>query len=676
MLNLKKPLLAVTLGLTLISAEVMAQTKQNFEADFFEQFAPRTALDMVSRVPGFQLDSSDFKRGLGQGGANVLINGERVTGKTDVGSQLNRIVAANVTRIEILDGAALDIPGLSGQVANIVTKNSGISGTWSWAPEFRENQVGNLTHIHFTISGERGNLSYAVELRNESQRNGHEGRETLTFADGTLFELRDEIARFYADNPGAIWDLTWKPLPNHVGNLNLEYNQFNFNGAELSDRRAITVDGNDLQTQFSNAEDEWNAQIGADYEFPLGAGKFKTIGFYRMEHSPTINRFDVFELTGVQSSGSRFFRVADEGEAIARTEYSWSPSEGRDWQLGVEGAFNFLDIESDLLVFDGDAFVEEALDGATSRVEEQRVEATLTHSRALSSRFDVQTSIGAEYSEISQTGGLARSFFRPKGFVAATYKPTENLSIRTKVEREVGQLSFFDFISSVDIQNDLGSTGNINLVPDQSWLGSIEFDRDFGNGNTFKIKFYGALISDLVDRIPIGLDGDAVGNIDKAQRYGFDIDATLKGDKWGWKGTQLDLEFDLRDSDVTDPLTSIGRRLNNDKTSFWRASFRHDIPDTDWAYGISAEQFVASPTFRLNTINDFDFNGPWGSAFIEHKDVLGMKVVVSLRNLFDGTDDFKRQFFTDRRDQGVLGFTESRSRSFGRFVNIEFSGTF
>jgi len=319
---LKKSLLVATLGLTLISGQAIAQTNQKYEAQFFERFAPRTALDMIDRVPGFQMDSGDFKRGLGQGGANVLINGERLTGKSDADGQLNRIVAANVIRIEIVDGASLDIPGLTGQVANIITDNTGISGTWSWAPEFRDNQVGNWGHFHFTVSGEKGNLAYSAEVRNESQRNGNEGPETVTFADGTLFEIREEVARFYSETPGAVLDLTWKPLPDHVGNLNLEYNQFNFNGSELSNRQAITAEGTDLQTQFSNAEDEWNAQIGGDYEFPLGPGKLKTIGFFRFEHSPTINRFDVFELTGLQSSGSRFFRVADEGEAIARTEYS------------------------------------------------------------------------------------------------------------------------------------------------------------------------------------------------------------------------------------------------------------------------------------------------------------------------------------------------------------------
>ena len=110
-----------------------------------------------------------------------------------------------------------------------------------------------------------------------------------------------------------------------------------------------------------------------------------------------------------------------------------------------------------------------------------------------------------------------REFIRPKGFVSTTYKPRENLTVRTKIERQVGQLNFSDFISSLSLQDDLNTTGNVNLVPEQKWLGEIEFDKDLGQGNNFKARFYGELISDLVDRIPIGIDGDAVGNIDSAQ---------------------------------------------------------------------------------------------------------------------------------------------------------------
>jgi hypothetical protein len=660
--------------------EAVPETVANantFEPAFFDAYAPRTALDMIGRIPGFQLQFGDNKRGLGQGGANILINGKRISGKSNPRDQLGRITAPNVIRIEIVDGASLSIPGLSGQVANVITKTTGVTGTWEWNPEWRPGLEANLFPASVSVSGERGNLSYSAQLESNAFRNGNRGPETLFTPDGTIFEIREEDGQFYGDNPGVSLDLSWKPKENHIGNLNAEYQLFNFNGKDVSIRTAVTERGETIQTLFTNAEDEWNLEISGDYEFPVGPGKLKTIGYYRFERSPTISRFDVFDPILGQTDGSRFFRDADEAEIIARTEYSWNPSEGRDWQFGMEGAFNYLDIASSLLVLDATgAFVDEPLDGATSRVEEKRAEATITHTRTLSSQWDLQASLGGEYSELAQTGGLVRDFIRPKGFVTATYKPDDSLSIRTKIEREVGQLNFFDFISSVSLQDNLNSTGNSNLVPDQSWLGEIEFDKDFGQGNTFKARFYGELISDLVDRIPIGLDGDAVGNIDSAKRYGVDFSTTVKGEKWGLNGMQIEANLGLRQSSVDDPLTGISRRLNGDNKLNYFAEFRHDIPKTEWAYGIALDAFSQAAVFRLGTVNQYRSPVPFTWVYIEHKDIFGLKVKASARNLFGSSDDFRREVFTARRDQGVLDFTEDRSRPFGTFFRLEVSGTF
>jgi len=649
----------------------VSESANTYEPAFFEQYAPRTALDMVNRIPGFQLQFGDNKRGLGNGGANVLINSKRISGKTNPADQLSRITAPNVVRVEIVDGAGLNIPGLSGQVANVITKNTGITGTWEWRPEWREQLQPDLLDGKVTVSGERGNLSYSATLKNDSFRNGNFGPENLYTPDGVVFETRDEVSIFNGDNPGGSIDLTWKPKADHVANLNVEYNQFNFNGRETSQRRAILPRGEDLETLFSRAEDEWNAQASADYEFPVGPGKLKAIGYYRFERSPTVSRFDIFDPVIGRTDGIRFFRDADEGEAIARTEYSWSPSDGRDWQLGLEGAFNYLDIVSRL------EELNVVPDPAESdRVEEKRAEATITHTRTISPKWDIQASLGGEYSQLMQQGGNTRDFYRPKGFLSTTYKPDDSFSIRTKVEREVGQLNFFDFISSVSVQDDFDQTGNANLVPEQSWIGEIEFDKDFGQGNTFKARFYGELISDLVDRIPIGLDGDAVGNIDSAQQYGVDFSATLKGERWGLDGMQLDLGLDLRTSSVDDPLLGFSRRLNDDKIYFWKFDFRHDIPNTDWAYGFFVDHFKESQVYRLETVQQFNFPVPFSILFIEHKDVFGLKVRADVRNLFGSSDDFTRTIYTDRRDQGIVDFIEDRSRPFGSFFKVNVSGTF
>jgi hypothetical protein len=104
----------------------------------FARFAPRTAYDMLRQVPGFTIRSEDSQRGLGQATGNVLLNGQRLSSKSDdIVTQLGRIPAANVLRIEIRDGATLDIPGLSGPVANVVAKASGLRGQWKWEPDVR-----------------------------------------------------------------------------------------------------------------------------------------------------------------------------------------------------------------------------------------------------------------------------------------------------------------------------------------------------------------------------------------------------------------------------------------------------------------------------------------------------------------------------------------------------------
>jgi outer membrane receptor for ferrienterochelin and colicins len=96
---------------------------QRYTPSDFERFAPRTALDMVEKIPGFLIvtGTNGGDRGLGQATENVLIGGERIANKsTDARTALSRITAAEVAYIDIVDGAGLNVPGLTGQVANVV----------------------------------------------------------------------------------------------------------------------------------------------------------------------------------------------------------------------------------------------------------------------------------------------------------------------------------------------------------------------------------------------------------------------------------------------------------------------------------------------------------------------------------------------------------------------------
>ena len=670
------------------SVAVDSQPIQSYTPDYFKQYAPRTALDMVARIPGFSISGgAGGKRGLGQGGANVLINGKRISGKTSADDRLSRINAASVVRIEILDGASLNIPGLSGQVANVVYKTTTINGNWKWTPWLRKRVAPNLKAGEINISGQSGDLQWSVALRNRAFRFGNHGREFRRLSDGTLIETRDEESAFGMDTPTLATSLNWTPKPDHVLNLNGKISKGNFDISEISGHTAFGARGDNHETRFDNGQDDFRAELGGDYSFPFGPksldGTLKLIGIGRYLHSPSRARFTTFA-GGARIDATRFSTNNKTSEAILRTEYSWAPHKDQSWQFSLEGAYNRLNANGGLQVLDTGSgrFIDIPLAGSTAVVSEKRGETTLAHTRKLTANFDLQASIGAEYSQLKQTATnlvVTRDFFRPKGFVSASYKSGQ-LTIRPKIAREVGQLNFNDFISSVSLRDDLSNAGNADLVPEQTWALEVEFERKFAHGTIITFRPYIDFISDLVDRIPVGTNGDAVGNIPSARRYGLDIDTTIKGETFGLEGLQLDTVLDLRNSSVNDPLTGQTRRLNGDKKILWKISLRHDIKNTDWAWGSTLRDISKALVYRLDTIStqgggDLQ-SRPQLSAFIEHKDIFGLKLRAEVINLLNSRDVSDRTLFTDRRDLGQPDITESSRKQFGQTLRLSLSGTF
>jgi hypothetical protein len=205
-----------------------------FTPQDFVRFAPRNALDMLRQVPGFVIREAVVERGLGQATGNVLLNGQRLAGKSDdIQSQLGRIPAQNVTRIEIVDGATLDIPGLSGQVANLIVRASGVTGQFAWRPEFRAHFTDPLlTRFEASVSGRQGPVEYTLALENQSSHSGAGGLTLIRNADGSLRDSRDDVwtgefeqprisGRFVIDGPGS-----------SVGNLNASYRQYYYDFVE------------------------------------------------------------------------------------------------------------------------------------------------------------------------------------------------------------------------------------------------------------------------------------------------------------------------------------------------------------------------------------------------------------------------------------------------------------
>lgn len=644
----------------------------------FSRFAPKTALDMLNQVPGFIISQGGERRGLGQASTNVLINGERFSGKSnDVLTELARISATDVTRIDIIDGTTLNVPGLSGQVANIiVTAQKKLSGQFVWRPEARLRRLPpRMTNGQASISGSSGNLDYTLGFSNESRVNGNAGPEVVTDRFGQIIDLRDERLDVFVEQPKISLGLKHRGASGSVANLNAVYQIFHLDAEEISLRSGPGQP--DRERLFNEQEREWNYELGGDYEFGLGSGRMKMIGLRRFEHSPYSQQIITRFADGRPNTGDRFEQVADEAESIVRAEYSWKQG-AADWQVAAEGAYNVLDVASSLAVLNPDGtFREVPLDNAISTVDEKRAEASVSYGRPLTPTLSLQSSLGAEYSKLSQSGplGRTRTFYRPKGFVSLAWKASPLLDLSAKIERVVGQLNFFDFVAFVNVGGGFGNAGNPELVPTQSWNGQIEATRNLGIYGTTTVRLYGRLYEDIVDVIPIGEDGQAPGNLDSASLIGYFWSGTLNLDPFGIKGAKIDTEMQFQKSSIEDQLTGFFRPINNNTLRFLSISYRHDVPDTDWAYGAYYNEFEQSYGYRLD-VRERPFNTP-GSVgiFAEHKDLLGLTVRAALDNLLGTQEQFTRTFYDRRRTNPIL-FSEFRDRNYGPIVSLAISGKF
>ena len=646
---------------------------RSFDPGYFAQFAPRTALDMVRQIPGFSIAEGEDRRGLGQVSSNVLINGERFSGKSnDVVSELGRIGAANVIRIELIDGATLNLPGLTGQVVNIVSKVDSLTGQFRYSPRVRFRRTDpQVLNGEVSVSGKAGKIAYTLSASNNSFRNGNAGTERVLDAAGNVTDRRYEELYVNGDEPRIAAGIKYTGDTGQIGNLNLAYQRRWVRITEDSDGEVVR------DRDYLETEKEYNYEIGGDYLIPLWGGNLKLIGLRRFEHSPFFTRiFLDFEDRRPREGNSLATRI-DETETIARAEYGWKAGKA-DWQFSLEGAINKLDTDAELKLLDtAGRFNPVPLPGSDATVEEKRAEIGLSYGRPLASNLTLQTSIGGEYSQIMQSGpnGLTRSFIRPKGFVSLAWKPVKSLDLSLRLQRDVGQLNFFDFVASADLGAENQNSGNPDLVPQQSWNVDFQATQNLGALGSINAKAFVNFVEDIVDQVPIGATGEAPGNIDSATIWGFSIDSTFKMDVIGWIGVRFDIDYTYRKSSLPDPLTGLSRRISGDLIHEFSAEFRYDIPGGDWAVGANYFDFSQADEVRLSQLAEFPIDGGDLGFYVENKDVRGLTVRLGLSNLIGTNEAFRRTFYVARRN-GPVAFVEDRERFFGPVVRLDINGSF
>lgn len=657
-----------------------AEGARVFEPAYFEQFAPRNALDMVSRLPGFSISGGNDggQRGLGQADQNVLVNGERFSSKSDsLRDQLSRIPAGDVIRIELVDGNTLDVPGLTGLVANVIYKSSGASGQFRWNTGFRpHNTEAQLYGGEVSLTGSDGALDFTISLSNDNDRFGADGPVLIADGDGNLIEEQYSTFSGGFDNPKLATNFTYDFGGETVANLNLSYGE-DFYFVDTTEDASSPLRSDRFQ-ENGRRENGPEYEIGADIQFPLGPGKLKLIGLERFERD-NFSSFLVDTFADASPDrGSRFFQTNGIGERIGRMEYGWNMLSA-DWQVSGEAAFNRLDRTSSLFILDDTGqYVELDFPAGTGGVTEDRYEGSLSFSKQLSPTLSMQAIGAMEFSRIEQTGSAAnsRSFKRPKGSLATTWKPSDGFDLSLTLARRVSQLSFGDFLASVSLDSDNENGGNNELVPYQSWNVELEANKTLGPWGSLKLEAKQAWFEDFIDWFPLENGGEARGNIGDADRLHLQATATVNFEPIGIPGARLDISAVERWMHVTDPFTGDVRPFSFDQEGFIELDFRHDIPATDWAWGsglFSQDNAPYSRRFEEGR----EWEGPvFMNVFIEHKDVLGLTVQARAGNILGARNKFQRTVYHETRPSDEIAFREVMDRRIGPIFSFSVSGDF
>lgn len=581
-----------------------------YPADFFAQYNPVTANDMLDRIPGLSLGGGGpgggGGRGLGTGG-NLLINGQRIAGKDNSArDQLQRITAAEVERIEIIRDTtgALNVRG-AGEVINLilVAAQSRSSTT--------VELVNRLNHDDTFETG--GSVAWSQQIGNFQSLVNFEARPNYENRDnrevrlgpggelvGTLFEenIRDQDEHTLSTNMSY-------SIGAHRMQLNALISEGDHPNPISRDFLDFTDTGvvNRLQQEdIENKERNW--EVGGDYEYNFDDGSRLALLFVtNNEIRDTVReRFEADPASAGHSKNLFIDSREDISEFIVQTNYNFSLNDSQSLRLGVERADT--ELHTSLLIA-SDSGTEPPSDSAGglsplpsvsnpgTTVQEIRYEGFAFHNWTINDSSSLESSIVYETSEISQSGAINKTrdfqFWRPSFDYRFNF--TDNFRFRATLQRNVSQLSFSSFAATTNEEDrDLNAlAGNPELEPETSWSVEAELEYRLPNdGGVLSSSIATTDIDNYIGRINATVDPDqplsATGNVGPARRWSMFNRASLR---LGWLNLPnaiFGITIGLFDSEITDPFLQNKQRIGG--RGFANIDFRHDITHLGLSYGI------------------------------------------------------------------------------------------
>lgn len=694
----------------LLAGQALAQPAKaddgtaTFPAAFFAQYNPVTAADMVARTPGFELRDGDDRRGFGGSSGNLLINGERPSSKTAASEILKRIPAGDVVRVEVMSAtnASSDVSGQTQVVNLVINRSAARKPSTTFVAGLRQIQYSE--RIGWTLQASRSmalsdtaDLSMDVQTPNILGRG--EIRDLLYNNAGDLTGVRYQIGQSTNVSLQGSAHLRWRPNSQDAINLNAQYVPA-WNKTDTVQYEAIATTA--LRSSLvgrTEYDDNYTAEVGGDWEHRFSqALSVKLIGLISQSSVVQQDVYDIFTAPAANLIRTQD-RTTSGGERIARGVVKWNGISRHALEFGGEGAFNFRDTTLDIINQPrGGTPVRVPLPVADARVEEVRGEVFVTDMWSASDKLTMEGGVNVEFSRISQTGDQEQerefNFVKPR--LNATYVLTPDHTLRFSLVRDVSQLDFAEFSSTIDFVNSSTIQGNPNLVPEKAWKSRLEWEGRFGKRAAVTLAAFADAVQDVHDLVEIG-GFDAYGNIGDGTRVGAEIRGTVPLDQLGLANAELRLNGLYQQTRVTDPITGQKRSFSvplerqgtasgapvlnaGNKDWAYVLNFRQNLPAISSAWGVVAVQWAEREEYRRAEIITYVRPEPRIDVFFETTLIKPVTLKLYVNNILSSSEERTRTYFLGSRAGGQIDRVEERLSDGGpegsRAIGVQVSGRF
>lgn len=718
-LRSKTFLLNVSIAL-LLSGPFMATAQESaddgstiiYSADYFTEYAPISAQDMINRIPGLGEggappggfgggNASSGGRGFGGGssGSEILINGKRTAGKNNQTSELlGRIAASQVNEIQIIRGTSsdLDVRG-SSQVVNVLLAQELSSNSISYeagVDRYFDSEMRPSGSA--ALSGSTERFNYLLNAKLTSRYNHSVTREHSILGDFAPNDavkehrIRDRKTYELSSNLGydinaassvrinALYSMQDNPTDVRRGIMDLTVQP-----------SVLTVELEDIP----NEVDSW--EVGGDYEFRTDSGnRFKLLAIASQEDSATIReRFTLLDQNSTQKN--LFLDTASvTDERIVRGSYTMNLAPKHGIEYGIERAQTILDsnLALGLLSSTGTpsaatgGLVPQPVNNANSKVEEMRYEPFINYNWTINSKTTLETALLYERSTITQTGDVSNerdfSFVKPR--IDLRYDMTPSLQLRGTIEKTVNQLSFNDFVAANDDRDNDAATQAGNAQLRQQWQWKYNFRTEYRIPNDVGVLtadlFYNQHY-DVIERMDVSTSPtqlqSANGNIGDGWERGVNLSASIRMGMINLPNLLVTSTLNVQDSEVSDPFLGIKRRFQSYQRGRFTTTFRHDIPALRANWGMQYFDRIDGGMSRYDIDNIEKYVGePAVNLFVEYIDRRGITYRFDANSLTNGRQFRDRYRYVGHASAQILQELETQNTAQGTTFSFKISGNF